>query len=83
MKDKSKEHTENTEKSESKEVLTEVESKKISDIEPIKELIIDAKQKYKYKVIQKFGSKAKGSEGEAKGSVVKVLLEKKLIEIVK
>ncbi|MBF9687091.1 hypothetical protein IAI39_11410, partial [Streptococcus pseudopneumoniae] len=47
------------------------------------EFVIDEKMNYNYKVVQKFGSKSIGSEGEAKGSIIKTLLAKKLIEIVK
>lgn len=83
MKDKDKEQVE--EKKEVVDTTMVVESDKKDIVAKLKEseFVIDEKMNYKYKVVEKFGSKSIGSEGEAKGSVIKTLLAKKLIEIVK
>lgn len=64
---------------ETETVSNEVEEKAIEIIEPIK---IEDSKMYKAEVINNFGKTLKGSTIEKKGSIIKVLLEKKLIKLI-
>lgn len=49
---------------------------------PIVSVEIDNSKTYRAEVIQNFGKTLKGSIIEKKGSIIKVLLEKKLVKII-
>ena len=64
--------------SDSKEIVS-VDSKELVKFEPI--LIEDSKV-YHAEVIERFGSTLVGSKIEKEGSIIKILLEKKLIKLI-
>lgn len=64
---------------EAETAINAVEEKAIETIEPIK---IEDSKIYKAEVVETFGKTFKGSTIEKKGSIIKILLEKKLIKLV-